>query len=222
MSTGTLWLLGCAISPLLLDRRIEQLRLPAVVLGSVAVACLFSILWYLAIGAVYGWIKIASGGEGVIPRFYGPAFRWQLLQGTMAGAGLLLLTDAVRARRLLAEAVPPQAPAEREALRSALLLREGDELIRVSTSEISQIVADGNEVVVHSGQRRFRLRRTLSELEEDLPETFVRIHRSRVVNLDAIDRMEPAGGGRLTVHLTDGNHAIASRSGAGRLKQRVI
>ena len=64
---------------------------------------------------------------------------------------------------------------------------------------------------------------TLGEMEETLdPAVFVRIHRSRIVNLDHVDRAEPAGGGRLLLHMDNGEVVSTSRGGAQELKSRAI
>ena len=54
-------------------------------------------------------------------------------------------------------------------------------------------------------------RTTLSALAESLPEPFLRIHRSRVVNTDKVRALEPASKGSFTVVLGDGTRLRSSR-----------
>jgi len=64
---------------------------------------------------------------------------------------------------------------------------------------------------------------TLAEFEATLDaRRFVRVHRSRIVNLDIVERAEPAGAGRLLLHLQTGESVSTSRTGARLLKSRVI
>jgi DNA-binding LytR/AlgR family response regulator len=64
---------------------------------------------------------------------------------------------------------------------------------------------------------------TLAEFEKSLdPAQFIRVHRSRIVNVDRIERAEPAGGGRLLLHMQDGEAIPASRTGSRLLRDRVI
>jgi DNA-binding LytR/AlgR family response regulator len=64
---------------------------------------------------------------------------------------------------------------------------------------------------------------TLAEFESRLdPQRFVRVHRSRIVNLDHVDRAEPAGAGRLLLHMDNGEVVSTSRGGAQELKNRAI
>ena len=66
------------------------------------------------------------------------------------------------------------------------------------------------------------VRRRLGEFESDLPENFVRVHRSAIVNLDRVVRCEPAGSGRISVHLEGSEAVIASRAGAKILRERTL
>jgi two-component system, LytTR family, response regulator len=71
--------------------------------------------------------------------------------------------------------------------------------------EIARVSSDGNNVDVHSARGLFRLRSTMEAVEARLdPTVFVRIHRSHLVNIDAIAAIEPAFHGDQTVTLRDG------------------
>jgi two-component system LytT family response regulator len=67
------------------------------------------------------------------------------------------------------------------------------------------------------------VRMTLSEFEQSLdPGRFIRVHRSRIVNFERIARAEPAGGGRLLLHMDDGEAIAASRAGSRILRERSL
>lgn len=223
VNAGSLWVLGIGFGQLLLRSLSPNLQ-PGLRLALSCLAVgLLSLLWYGLIGALFGWLRAGNGLEAVIQQFSGPAFRWQMLQGLLAGAALLFLIDAARQRERLAEAERALASqSESASVQKNLLLRDGDELVRVTLDEIGRIEADGNEVAIIVGPRTIRVRKPLRELEAELPNHFIRIHRGMLVNIDRIERMEPAGGGRLTVHMADGSAPIASRSGAAALKERAI
>jgi len=60
---------------------------------------------------------------------------------------------------------------------------------------------------------------TISSLEASLdPKTFVRIHRSYIVNLERVTRLEPYGKDSHIAILGDGSRLPVSRSGYARLK----
>jgi DNA-binding LytR/AlgR family response regulator len=64
---------------------------------------------------------------------------------------------------------------------------------------------------------------TLADFENVLgPKSFIRVHRSWIVNVDRIARAEPAGGGRMLLHMENGEMIQCSRTGSRLLKDRVI
>jgi DNA-binding LytR/AlgR family response regulator len=65
-------------------------------------------------------------------------------------------------------------------------------------------------------------RKSLAELERQLPDRrFVRVHRSHLISLDALETAEPIGGGRMRVRLKGGLQIDTSRGGARLLRQRA-
>jgi two-component system, LytTR family, response regulator len=69
-------------------------------------------------------------------------------------------------------------------------------------------------------QKRYLKQQTISMLEGQLdPRNFVRIHRSYLVRLDKIARIEPYSTDSRVVVLTDGTQLPVSRAGHARLKK---
>jgi two-component system LytT family response regulator len=61
---------------------------------------------------------------------------------------------------------------------------------------------------------------TLSELAARLdPERFRQIHRSHIVNLDAVEHLRPYDERRLAVTLKDGTVVVASRTASEELRR---
>ncbi len=89
-------------------------------------------------------------------------------------------------------------------------VRGGEQVLR--PEEIDWIEADDYYAAVHVGQRRYLLRESLSSLEARLPEaSFLRVHRSALVNLTRVrSYVEDAGAGGHLV-LRDGVHVPVSR-----------
>ena len=217
INAGSLWLVGVAMrGPLkaILSRGRAAIRIPMILLG----AFLVSFLWYLLVASILGWASSGFRAGGMIPDLGGPAFRWQLLQGFIAAGALLAFVEAAMPQRVQ----EPEREDDAEPTRSHLLLREDDEMVRIAIDDIVSIIAADEQVSIDTGAKSFRSRKRLSELESQLPSDFVRIHRSTIVNLNRVERIEPAGSGRMTVHLANGSAPIASRAGARLLKSRVI
>jgi two-component system LytT family response regulator len=65
--------------------------------------------------------------------------------------------------------------------------------VEIATDEVVSISADGNYVRVHTPLKTYEMRETMAGLNEKLdPRSFVRVHRSRIINLryvnDIVDR----------------------------------
>lgn len=104
------------------------------------------------------------------------------------------------------------------AARSRLVVRCDGRVLFVKVGEIDWIEAVGNYTALHVGPEKHLLRGPLRELEEKLPsDRFLRIHRSTIVNLDAVREVRPLFQGESVVLLKDGTRLEASRSGSQKL-----
>ena len=91
----------------------------------------------------------------------------------------------------------------------------------VDVAAIDWIEAADNYVVLHAGGRTHVLRETMARLEQRLdPEQFVRIHRSAIVRLDRVVRLESASRGDYDVTLRDGTRLTLSRTMPGPARTR--
>jgi two-component system, LytTR family, response regulator len=99
------------------------------------------------------------------------------------------------------------APLER------ILVRDRTSVIPLAPTEILRIEAQGDYAMVHARARGFLVGVRLRDLELRLPRPpFLRIHRSHIVNLDQVDRMELQEDGRFRVHMSDRSRVYASRA----------
>lgn len=125
-------------------------------------------------------------------------------------------SSEARARRLeemLAE-VKPQRWLDR------LLVREHGRLFFVRVETLDWIEAAGNYVRLHKEGRSHLVRQTMKALERQLdPATFLRIHRSTIVNLDRVQEIQPLFSGEHAVLLADGTRLTLSKSYRDRLQR---
>jgi two-component system LytT family response regulator len=85
-------------------------------------------------------------------------------------------------------------------------------LVFLNVTEIVRFEAERNNVAVHSRRGTFSIRATLESLEQRLdPQQFARVHRSHVVNLDAIKEIHPWFHGDYKLALHDGTELMWSR-----------
>jgi two-component system, LytTR family, response regulator len=124
----------------------------------------------------------------------------QLLQQHNGDTGKRLLN-------MLGSTPVKDAPTER------LMLKTGGKIVFLRAGEIDWVEAQGDYVCLHAGQKKHLLREKISELEQQLPYcSFVRIHRSTIVNIDRIKEMQPLFYGEYSVVLLDGTRLTLSRS----------
>ena len=74
---------------------------------------------------------------------------------------------------------------------------------------------------LHVGRETHVIRRTLSELERDLGDTFIRIHRSTIVNLERVRGLELQSSGEYAVVLRTGVELPVSRRYRKPLHERL-
>ena len=92
-------------------------------------------------------------------------------------------------------------------------------MILVPAESVEWLEAARNYVRLHAGGESHLPRAALSDLEGRLdPDAFVRVHRSAIVNLDAVTRFEPASHGDWRVFLRGGATVRLSRRYRGRLE----
>ena len=105
------------------------------------------------------------------------------------------------------------APLER------ILVRDGTRVHVIPAPMVDHIEAQDDYVTIHSGGKKYLKLERLSELETALdPARFVRIHRSHIVNIDRLSRLETYAKDSRIVVLTDGTKLPMSRSGYEKLK----
>jgi two-component system LytT family response regulator len=100
-----------------------------------------------------------------------------------------------------------------------LVVRDGARVHVIAVDRLDYAEAQDDYVALHSEGKSHLKQQTLTDLEAALdPARFVRIHRSYLLNLDRLSRIDTEGGEPKAVVLTDGSRLPLSRSGYARLK----
>ncbi len=114
---------------------------------------------------------------------------------------------------LAASARPAGQPASR------IVVRQGPKVHVIAADKLDFAEAQDDYVSLRSEGKSYLKQQTLGDLESSLdPKRFVRIHRSYLLNLDRLSRIDTEGGEPKAVVLADGTRLPLSRSGYGRLK----
>ena len=117
------------------------------------------------------------------------------------------------AHELAASARPPQQFQER------LVVKDGTKVTLIPVAKLDYAEAQDDYVALASRGKKHLKQQTIAGLQAGLnPDSYVRIHRSYIVNLERVVRIEPYGKDSRLAILTDGTRLPVSRAGYARLK----
>lgn len=107
-------------------------------------------------------------------------------------------------------------------LSEKLAVEYRQEILMVDLDQVLYLEADGKLTWVHTEERRYHTNFRLHELEKRLKaHSFFRIHRSYIVNLKQIEKLEPWFNRGLRIKLQDGTHLDVARRRLSGLKERL-
>jgi|GEM_PF-311307 len=135
-----------------------------------------------------------------------------------------------RARQRLGEPLPTAprvAPTELSAAARApehklerIVVKDGAKVHIIPLEKLDYVEAQDDYIALRSEKKSYLKQQTISSIETQLdPKKFVRIHRSYIVNLERIARIEPYTKDSRVAVLSDGTQLPVSRSGHARLKE---
>jgi len=117
------------------------------------------------------------------------------------------------AQELAGAARPPLQFLER------LVVKDGTKVTLIPVAKLDYAEAQDDYVALASLGKKHLKQQTIAGLEAGLdPDSFVRIHRSYIVNLERVVRIEPYGKDSRLAILADGTRLPVSRAGYARLK----
>ncbi|HEX7959432.1 MAG TPA: LytTR family DNA-binding domain-containing protein [Terriglobales bacterium] len=117
------------------------------------------------------------------------------------------------AGELAATARKPGEYAER------VVVKDGTRVQIIPIAKLDYAEAQDDYISLASQGKTYLKQQTISSLEASLnPKTFLRIHRSYLVNVERVSKLEPYTKDSHIVILTDGTRLPVSRSGYGRLR----
>jgi two-component system LytT family response regulator len=98
------------------------------------------------------------------------------------------------------------------------LVRASNHLYFVRETDIEWVDAADNYVRLHAGGRAHFVRDTMKAFIAKLhPDRFIRVHRSVIVNINHVQKLEPHGHGEYVLTMRDGSRVTSSRAHSERL-----
>lgn len=130
-----------------------------------------------------------------------------------------------RARERIGQKLPAQPEQLAAAARAPgqyaerIVVKDGTRVQIIPVAKLDYVEAHDDYIALASAGKKYLKQQTISSLEASLdPNTFVRIHRSCIVNLERVTRLEPFGKDTHVAILNDGARLPVSRAGHARLK----
>lgn len=143
-----------------------------------------------------------------------------------AAERIALAVDRARARRAAGTSVSPEGL--KAAVRPAatplarIVVRDGSRVHVIPADRLDAAEAQDDYVALKTEGRTYLKQQTLTSLAAALdPARFVRVHRSHLLRLDALARLEPLGAGSHVAVLADGSRVPVSREGYARLREKL-
>lgn len=131
----------------------------------------------------------------------------------------LLSEDTQPSKSIILSALEPKVDVSQD---RSLIVKETDKITFLDKSEIDWVEAAGDYVCIHIGAKTHLIRTTLKSVEMQLPEdSFLRIHRSTIVNLDKVQEIIPAPKGEAIIVTKTKQHLKVSRSYGAALRAQT-
>ena len=104
-----------------------------------------------------------------------------------------------------------------------LAVRKGRRVVPIPLDDVLYLQASGDysKVICHDGGEHLH-QKTLTQLSQLLPDTYVQVHRSYLVDLRQVESLESRPGSRYFVRLRGGQEIPVSRAKVQELRKQLI
>jgi two-component system LytT family response regulator len=111
---------------------------------------------------------------------------------------------------------------EAEGMLTRIVFRKGAGIKMIPLNLISHIAAEDDYVMIHYNEGKALKTKTMKYYEEHLPPSlFMRVHRSFLVNIEFINKLEPYSKDNYVAVLKNGEKIPVSRSGYKSLREKL-
>ena len=90
-------------------------------------------------------------------------------------------------------------------------LQNEEDIIVLQPKDIYMVRVEDGDTVIYGAKQRYRSRRRLYELADQLGKQFMQISKTTLINLSYMDSIEPGFSGTLLLKLKNGNKDYVSR-----------
>ncbi len=112
----------------------------------------------------------------------------------------------------------PQQPEEQH----RIVVKKGANIVIIPVHKVHYLEAYDDYVKIHTAEGFYLKKKTMSHFEQSLnPLQFVRVHRSYLIHLQELTRIEPLEKDSHVALLKSGTRIPLSQSGYGKLKEML-
>jgi DNA-binding LytR/AlgR family response regulator len=130
---------------------------------------------------------------------------WARPEISMLSGGRVDVTKLITVLRQLEGIAKRQCP--------RIAFKSNGKILFLELAEIVAVQAEGNYVLLQHRPNTYLLRESLSSIAEKLkPYGFIRIHRSVVVNVSAVEHIQPLPTGEYSLHVKGGKEYLVTRT----------
>ena len=90
-------------------------------------------------------------------------------------------------------------------------LQNEEDIVVLQPKEIFMVRVEDGDTIIYGAKTRYRSRKRLYELSEQLGKQFMQISKTTLINLSYMDSIEPGFSGTLLLKLKNGNKDYVSR-----------
>lgn len=106
---------------------------------------------------------------------------------------------------------------------SHIFVQKSEKLINLSVDEIEHLEASGDYTILTTKNDQFVSSSGIGKLEEILnPDTFIRVHRSTIININSLKEIEKHFNGGMIVKMNNGKSFPVSRTYAKLIRKKVV
>lgn len=106
---------------------------------------------------------------------------------------------------------------------SHIFVQKSEKLINLPVDEIEHLEASGDYTILTTKNDQFVSSSGIGKLEEILnPDTFIRVHRSTIININSLKEIEKHFNGGMIVKMNNGKSFPVSRTYAKLIRKKVV
>ncbi|MGT2742679.1 LytTR family DNA-binding domain-containing protein [Streptococcus plurextorum] len=100
-----------------------------------------------------------------------------------------------------------------------LTLKREDDIYKVAVKDIYNFVIENRVVMVKTAHQTYKTSLRLYQIAQQLPEEFIQISQSEIVNLNALDHLELTTNGLVKIYLKNQEVTYSSRRYLKKIKE---